>query len=62
LPAVELEPLAWSTALTGSAVLCEAVLPDVLIGAHAAVTSRPLLTRDPRRVATYIPGAALIAP
>jgi len=40
----------------------EAVLPDFLIGAHAAVTDRPLLTRDPRRVATYIPGAALIQP
>jgi predicted nucleic acid-binding protein len=40
----------------------EAVLSDFLIGAHAAVTSRPLLTRDPRRIATYIPGATLIAP
>jgi predicted nucleic acid-binding protein len=40
----------------------QAVLPDFLIGAHAAVTGRPLLTRDPKRVATYIPGAKLIAP
>lgn len=40
----------------------EAVLPDFLIGAHAAVTGRPLLTRDPRRVASHIPGASLIAP
>lgn len=40
----------------------EAILPDFLIGAHAAVTGRPLLTRDPRRVATYIPGARLISP
>lgn len=39
-----------------------AVLPDFLIGAHAAVTRRPLLTRDPRRVAAYIPGAELISP
>lgn len=38
------------------------VLPDLLIGAHAAVTGRPLLTRDPRRVAAYIPGARLIVP
>jgi hypothetical protein len=40
----------------------EAILPDFLIGAHAAVSGRPLLTRDPRRVAAYIPGAELIAP
>jgi predicted nucleic acid-binding protein len=40
----------------------EAILPDFLIGAHAAVTSRPLLTRDPRRIATHIPGATLITP
>jgi predicted nucleic acid-binding protein len=40
----------------------DAILPDFLIGAHAAVTNRPLLTRDPRRVATYIPGATLITP
>jgi predicted nucleic acid-binding protein len=39
----------------------EAVLPDFLIGAHAAVTGRPLLTRDPRRVAAYIPGVTLVA-
>lgn len=39
-----------------------AVLPDFLIGAHAAVTDRALLTRDPRRVATHIPGARLISP
>jgi predicted nucleic acid-binding protein len=40
----------------------QAILPDFLIGAHAAVTGRPLLTRDPRRVATHIPGATLISP
>jgi predicted nucleic acid-binding protein len=40
----------------------EAILPDFLIGAHAAVTGRPLVTRDPRRVAAYIPGARLISP
>lgn len=39
-----------------------AALPDFLIGAHAAVTGRPLLTRDPRRVSTYLPGVELIAP
>ncbi|MGA9875538.1 MAG: PIN domain-containing protein [Solirubrobacteraceae bacterium] len=40
----------------------EAILPDFLIGAHAAVTARPLLTRDPRRLATHIPGTELITP
>jgi predicted nucleic acid-binding protein len=40
----------------------EAILPDFLIGAHAVVTARPLLTRDPRRVTSHIPGAKLIAP
>jgi predicted nucleic acid-binding protein len=40
----------------------QAVLPDFLIGAHAAVTKRPLLTRDPRRIANHIPGATLISP
>lgn len=40
----------------------EAILPDFVIGAHAAVTGRPLLTRDPRRITTYIPGAQTIAP
>lgn len=40
----------------------EAVLPDFLIGAHAAVNGRALLTRDPRRVATHLPGVELISP
>lgn len=40
----------------------EAILPDFLIGAHAAITDRALLTRDPRRVATYLPGVRLICP
>jgi predicted nucleic acid-binding protein len=38
------------------------ILADFLIGAHAAVTNRPLLTRDPRRVSQYLPGVELIAP
>lgn len=40
----------------------EAILPDFQIGAHAAITARLLLTRDPRRVAAHIPGAELIQP
>ena len=37
-------------------------LPDFFIGAHAAVASLPLLTRDPRRYARYFPKIKLIAP
>ncbi len=39
-----------------------AILPDFLIAAHAAVTGRPLLTRDPKRVAAHLPGATIISP
>lgn len=38
------------------------VLPDFFIGAHAAVTKSPLLTRDAARYRTYYPTAELIAP
>jgi predicted nucleic acid-binding protein len=38
------------------------VLPDFFIGAHAAVESLPLLTRDPRRFRSYFPTVKLIAP
>jgi len=40
----------------------EQILADFLISSHAAVTNRPLLTRDPKRVSTYLPGAELISP
>ena len=38
------------------------VLPDFFIGAHAAVMSLPLLTREAARYRTYFPGVALITP
>jgi predicted nucleic acid-binding protein len=38
------------------------LIADFLIGAHAAVMSVPILTRDPRRYRTYFPGVELITP
>jgi len=38
------------------------VPPDFLIGAHAAVQSWPLLTRDARRYRTYYPNLELLTP
>lgn len=38
------------------------VLPDFFIGAHAAVSKLPLLTRDIHRYRTYFPTVKLIAP
>lgn len=37
-------------------------LPDFFIGAHAAIESLPLLTRDARRYRTYFPSVKLICP
>ena len=39
-----------------------AMLPDLLIGAHAAVRGADILTRDPRRFRTYFPEIKLITP
>jgi predicted nucleic acid-binding protein len=37
-------------------------LPDFFIGAHAAVSSLPLVTRDARRFREYFPKLGLICP
>lgn len=37
-------------------------LPDFFIGAHAAVSGLPLLTRDARRYTKYFPSVSLISP
>jgi hypothetical protein len=38
------------------------LLPDFLVGAHAAVDRLPLLTRDVRRYRTWFPTVSLITP
>lgn len=38
------------------------VLPDLFIGAHAAVNEIPVLTRDERRYRTYFPSVELVTP
>ena len=38
------------------------VLPDFIIGAHAADMRIPVLTRDPRRFTTYFVGLEVVCP
>jgi predicted nucleic acid-binding protein len=38
------------------------VLADFFIGAHAAISGLPLLTRDTRRYTPYFPSVELVAP
>lgn len=67
----ELEELPWEAAYLAGHVhrkyrrsggLRERVLPDFLIGAHAAVKSYRILTRDAARYRTYFPDVDIIAP
>ena len=40
----------------------ERLLADFLIGAHAAIEAKPLITRDSRRYRSYFPELTLITP
>lgn len=64
-------PMPWESAfLAGKAFLRyrqakgtrRSPLPDFFIGAHAAISDLPLLTRDTARYRTYFPGVRLICP
>lgn len=65
------EPLPWEAAFLAAKAfvryrrrggLRRAPLPDFYIGAHAALAGYTLLTRDPRRYATYFPKLRILAP
>ncbi|MBA3449230.1 MAG: type II toxin-antitoxin system VapC family toxin [Pseudaminobacter sp.] len=65
------ESLPWEAAFAASKAFAryrrlggsrEKVLPDFLIGAHAAIRGYAILTRDPSGYRTYFPTVELIAP
>jgi predicted nucleic acid-binding protein len=71
LPLIQREELPWAAAfLAGKCFLDyrrrggskRSPLPDFYIGAHAAVTGRALLTRDPTRYRSVLPSLDLICP
>ena len=65
------EPLPWEAAFLAVKAFVKyrrrggtrnAPLPDFYIGAHAALESYTLLTRDARRYSTYFPRLQIVAP
>jgi predicted nucleic acid-binding protein len=65
------EPLPWEAAFVAGKCFQayrrrggnkHAPMPDFYIGAHAAVTGRAVLTRDPGPYRTALPGLKVIAP
>jgi predicted nucleic acid-binding protein len=70
-PELEREPLPWEAAFLAGKCFVEdrrrggeklSPVPDFFIGAHAAVTGRALLTRDPSRYRSLFPRLTLISP
>jgi predicted nucleic acid-binding protein len=65
------ESLPWAAAFAAGAAFRvyrsgggarDRVLPDFLIGAHAAIRGYSILTRDPKGYRAYFPGVPLISP
>jgi predicted nucleic acid-binding protein len=65
------ESIPWPSAFAASKAFAlyrrqggvrEQVLPDFLIGAHAAIRGYPVLTRDPAGFRQYFPTVELICP
>jgi predicted nucleic acid-binding protein len=68
---IEREDLPWEAAFLAGKCFREyrrrggsrrSPLPDFYIGAHAAITGRALLTRDPTRYRSLLPSLTLVSP
>jgi predicted nucleic acid-binding protein len=70
-PELEREALPWEAAFLAGKCFrdhrrrkgsARSPLPDFYIGAHAAITGRVLLTRDPTRYRNVLPSLTLVSP